>query len=126
MLERQNDLPRIESGLFLGESVPFGNEAVEVSSRAVLENKVQSLGRLETADHLDDEGMVDFRENLLFDKHIVLLLLLENLLFVNDFHGVGDSRAQLFDEHDPGEGSFADEAERGEVFQDYSISNFGH
>ena len=89
VLEHADDLGNIEVTKFLSYSLlVHGDEGCEVATAAVLKDKVEYFGILETLIEFEDSRKVHLHEEFSFNEGLILFLLLIKFLFLNLFHGV--------------------------------------
>lgn len=74
--------------LFFGEAVFEGEEAEEFAPGTILEDEVEFFLILEAVFEVHEEGVVEFGEDAFFGHDVLLLVLFEDVLFLEDFHGV--------------------------------------
>mmetsp|Transcript_20987 Transcript_20987/g.28231 ORF Transcript_20987/g.28231 Transcript_20987/m.28231 type:complete len:220 (-) Transcript_20987:1507-2166(-) len=126
VFEGQQNLSEIQSGPILIKSLVFLQGSAHVATRCVIEEQEKFLGRLEGILQTHDERMVHERQDISLCLGVLHQVLSQDLLFVEDFHGVVLSCAlligvnllgsELLDEVDYSEGALTKLHQRFEVF----------
>ena len=81
-LQSKEYLRCIEFGLFFWEFILEGEQPEEFTPGAILEYEVEFILILEALLELDEEGMLQFAQNILFSHDILLLILLDYVLLL--------------------------------------------
>lgn len=71
--------------LCLVEPLPFGEQSEELPSRTVLENEVELSLVLKGGMYLNEEGVVDFSEDIPLGHDPLSLILLLNIFLLHRF-----------------------------------------
>lgn len=103
--------------LVFGQFVLRCQKAEQFSSGAVFEEEVELAFILEAHFELDQEGMLDGRQDFLLGHDVFFLVLLEDVLLLEHFEGVELVVFELADEEHLGVGALADDGEDGEVLE---------
>jgi len=74
--------------LLFGEFVFEGEESEELASWTVLEYKVEFFIILEAAFKFDEKGVMHIAEDAFFRHDVFLLILFNNVFFLEDFHRI--------------------------------------
>ena len=74
--------------LFFGEAVLEGEQSEEFSPGAILKNKIEFFLILKAVLEMHEEGVVEFGEDAFLGHNIFFLVLFEDVLLLEYFHGV--------------------------------------
>lgn len=117
MRQCESDLSRKELGLVLREHTHFDQVAEELTALDELHQEVDTVLILEDVLHVDQEWVIDLAQDVFLQLDVLHLLILENDILANDFHGEQLLGSNLLDKEHLTEGTLADQFANLEVLQ---------
>ena len=115
-LQSKEYLRCIKFGLFFWEFILEGEQPEEFTPGAILEYEVEFILILEALLELDEEGMLQFTQNILFSHDILLLILLDYVLLLEHLQSIELVVLQLPHQQHLRIGSLSDHWQNWEVF----------
>ena len=113
----EGDLGCEELGLVLGEHAHLDQVAEELATLDELHQEVDAVLVLEDVLHVDQEWVVDLPQDVLLQLNVLHLLIFENDILADDFHGKKLFCSGLLNEEDLTESALADQFTNLEVLQ---------
>jgi len=117
MRQCESDLSRKELGLVLREHTHFDQVTEELTALDELHQEVDTVLILEDVLHVDQEWVIDLAQDVFLQLDVLHLLILENDILANDFHGEQLFGSNLLDKEHLTEGTLADQFANLEVLQ---------
>jgi len=122
MPQGESDLCNEEAGLVLSEALDLDQVAEQLATLDEAHDEVDAVLVLEDELHVDDEGMLNRVEDVLFELDVLPLLIVNHDVLPDAFHGVDLLSDQVLNQVHLAEGTLAHHPEDHEVLQPCTLA----